>query len=196
MRGFGSGEGEEMRHDRDILVARGPHPIRRAFTLIEVLSVVVILGIAGAVVVPQMLNTGNLQIQAASRIVIADLLYAQNEAITRQAVRRVVFDPTTNSYKLTDGGGNVLAVSWKNGGAANYVINFSTDSRFDAVTLKTADFGGTQAVEFDALGAPSSGGTVDLVTGSTTYRISVAAFTGRVTVAPVSATTQPASGGG
>lgn len=174
---------------------RLPIRCRSAFTLIEVLSVVVILGIAGAVVVPQMLNRGNLQIQAASRIIIADLLYAQNEAITRQAVRRVVFDTAANSYKLTDGNGNVLAVSWKNGSAANYVVNFSADSRFDAVTLKTASFGGTQTIEFDPLGAPNNGGTVDLVTGSTTYRISVAAFTGRVTVAPVTATNQPVTGG-
>lgn len=176
-------------------VLRLPAGYGRAFTLIEVLSVVVILGIAGAVVVPQMLSRGNLQIQAASRIIIADLLYAQNEAITHQSVRRVVFDTAANSYKLTDGNGNVLAVSWKNGSAANYVVNFSADSRFDAVKLKTASFGGTQTIEFDPLGAPNNGGTVDLVTGSTTYRISVAAFTGRVTVAPVTATNQPVTGG-
>jgi prepilin-type N-terminal cleavage/methylation domain-containing protein len=158
---------------------------RAGFTLIEVLTVVVIMGIAGAVVVPQMHKRGSLEIKAASSIVIADLLSAQNEAITRQSPRRVVFDTATNSYKITDTGGTALSVSWKNGSAANYVVSFTDDDRFDGVTLSGASFGDSATVEFDALGAPSSGGTIDLVAGDLHYRITVAAFTGRVTVAPV-----------
>ena len=163
-----------------------PRAARAGFTLIEVLVVVAIIGIAGAVVVPQMLSSGRLQIQAASRMVIADLLYAQNDAIAHQTSRSVVYDTTTNSYKVTDATGTALAVSWKNDAAANYVINFSQDSRFNGVTLSSPNFGGTSTIQFDALGTPSSGGTVDLVAGSTTYRVTVGAFTGRVTVAPVS----------
>lgn len=159
----------------------------RGFTLIEVLIVVAIIGLAGAIVVPAIGRMGSLQIQAASRIVIADLIYAQNEAIAHQSVRKLVFDAATGSYKLTDAQGNTLAATWKNGDDANYVVSFKADGRFAGVDLSTVDFGGAKEISFDALGTPSSGGTVDLVSGSYRYRVSVAAFTGRVTVAPVAA---------
>ena len=172
--------------DRRVTRPAAPRPSRPAFTLIEILVVVAIIGIAGAVVVPQILQSGTMQIQAASRMVIADLLYAQNDAIAHQTTRTVTYNAATNSYQITDANGTVLAVSWKNDAAANYVVNFSQDSRFSGVTLSSPSFNGTSAITFDALGTPSSGGSVDLVTGSTRYRVSVGAFTGRVTVAPVS----------
>jgi len=37
----------------------------------------------------------------------------------------------------------------------------------------------------DALGAPIDGGTIDIRSGSTKYRITVTPMTGRVTIAPV-----------
>jgi prepilin-type N-terminal cleavage/methylation domain-containing protein len=162
----------------------------RAFTLIEVLLVVAIIGLAGAIVVPQISGMGSLQIQAASRIIIADLVYAQNEAVAHQAVRKLVFDTATNSYKLTDADGNTLSATWKNDAAENYVVSLSDDERFRRVTLASASFNNQPVIEFDPLGSPDSGGTVELVSGTLRYRITVAAFTGRVTVAPVD------SGGG
>ena len=160
---------------------------RTAFTLVEVLIVVAIMGLIGALVVPQMLAAGTLTIQAAARMVIADILYAQNDAIARQSPRRVVFDPANNRYTLTDSAGTALTVPWKGGAAQNYVVDLTADSRFQGVTLAQVNFGGTNSsvLEFDDMGAPLAGGTIDLVFDNTRYRITVAAFTGRVTVAPV-----------
>jgi Tfp pilus assembly protein FimT len=149
------------------------------------LIVLSIIALAGAIIVPEITKMGSLQIQAASRIVIADLLYAQNEAIAHQSIRRVVFSPTTNSYQLTDGAGNVISATWKDASANNYTVSFKTDKRFNTVSLSKADFGGTTTVEFDPLGSPSAGGTVELTAQGLRYRIAVASFTGRVTVAPV-----------
>jgi prepilin-type N-terminal cleavage/methylation domain-containing protein len=156
------------------------------FTLVEVLAVVVIMGIAAAIVVPQMLAAGTMGVQAAARMVISDLLYAQNEAIAQQAARRVVFDVANNSYRITDASDTTLSVSWKNGSAENYIVDFANDSRFSGVTLQSADFGGTATIEFDDLGGPNSGGTIELVFKNIRYRVTVAAFTGRVTVAKLS----------
>ena len=79
-----------------------------AFTLVEILIVVVIMGIAGALVVPQLSNAGQMTIQAAARMAIADVLYAQGEAVARQSVYKVVFDVDGNSYQLTDANDVVL----------------------------------------------------------------------------------------
>ena len=161
--------------------------ISKAFTLVEVLVVVAIIAIAGAVVVPSMTNTGSLNVQAGARIIIADLLYAQNEAITQQKSRKVVFDITNNNYRLATADGTTLGVNWKSGVAAagNYIVDFNTDSRFSGVKMESATFGDDAEIVFDALGAPDTGGTVDIVFGQFRYRVTVAAMTGRVTVAPV-----------
>jgi prepilin-type N-terminal cleavage/methylation domain-containing protein len=155
---------------------------RRGYTLIEVLIVVTILGVIGAAVVPSMLTAGAMGVQAAARIIVADLLYAQNEAIAQQAERRVVFDLANNGYRLVDETGTALTVDWINGQANNYVVDFNKDRRFQGVTITAVDFNGGDTLSFDDLGTPSNGGSVNIQYERRQYRIDVAAFTGRVTV--------------
>ena len=162
---------------------------RRAFTLIEILVVVAIIGIAGAIIVPHMLAAGTMGIQAAARMVISDLLFAQNEAVANQAERKVVFelaqDGAGNDYRITDGDGQTIHVDWKGGDDGNYVVDFEKEvGRFGRVKITSVQFSedDPHEVAFDALGSPSSGGTIDLQFKDTVYRITVAAFTGRVTV--------------
>ncbi len=152
------------------------------FTLIEVLIVVAIMGIVSAMVIPQMLAAGTLGVQAAARVIIADVLFAQNDAIAQQQNRRVVFEPDNERYSLTDTAGGVLSVKWKNNSASNYVVDFTTDTRFQGVVIVSADFAGTPTLEFDVLGAPLNGGTVEIEYQGRRYRVTVASFTGRVTV--------------
>ena len=71
------------------------------FTLVEILVVVVILGIAAAVIVPQMGSRGDLKAAAAARMLMADLIYAQNKAIAAQSKYYVVFNTTSpQSYRI------------------------------------------------------------------------------------------------
>ncbi|MEM6554034.1 MAG: type II secretion system protein [Planctomycetota bacterium] len=155
------------------------------YTLIEVLIVVTILGIATAVVVPNLLQAGTLGVQAAARVVVADILYAQNDAMTRNATRRVVFVPADNGYSLTDSSGTLLSSAMQGGADQNYAIDFDDDERFRGVEILSADFGGTPVLQFDDLGTPIQGGVVELRYDQQTYRVTVAAFTGRVTVARI-----------
>lgn len=161
----------------------------RGFTLIEVLVVIVIISIAAAVVVPHMLSTGTMSLQAASRIVIADLLYAQNQAIAepQKAPFRLIFDVDNATYRLQDAAGNVVPAEWRLGGSGgrDYIVDFTTDSRFQGVRIVAANFSDLNYVDFDYLGTPNSGGYVDLESAAGKFRVSVTGITGRVTIAEV-----------
>lgn len=165
------------------------------FTLIEVLVVVGIMALVAAMVVPQMMTAGQLGVQAAARMVISDILYAQNEAVVRQSPRKIMFDAVNNRYQVarTDSDGNdvVLNAQWRvasGGDTTQLITDFARDSRFQGVVLENASFGGNPSLTFDELGAPSSGGSVDLVfRNDVRYRVTITPFTGRVTVARVTA---------
>lgn len=163
--------------------------VRAGYTLIEVLLTVSIMGLAAAIVVPNMLQGGTLGVQAGARMIIADLLFAQNEAMAQQSARRVVFDPAGNSYRVEkfDTASNAWVLEYNPviGGATdeqNYTIDFDDDGRFRGINIVSATFNGTTQVEFDDLGNPSSGGTIRLRFDTHVYDIKVAPFTGRVTV--------------
>ncbi|MEO1237303.1 MAG: GspH/FimT family pseudopilin [Planctomycetota bacterium] len=159
---------------------------RGGYTLVEVLLVVAILGIVSAAVIPSMLTAGSMGVQAAARVIVADLLYAQNEAIAQQAPRAVVFDVANDRYQVNDEFGNALSLDWINGDANNYVVDFTEDARFQGVTITAVDFNGGSEITFDDLGGPSSGGSITIVFDRRSYRIDVAEFTGRITVTKLS----------
>jgi len=161
----------------------------RAYTLIEVLITVTIMGLAAAIIVPNMLQGGTLGVQAGARMIIADLLFAQNEAMAQQSDRRLVFDSAGNSYRVEKY--NASSDTWElefnpskglGGDMKNYVMDFDDDSRFRGVEIVSASFNGTSEIRYDDLGSPSSGGTVRLRFESHVFDVKIAAFTGRVTV--------------
>ncbi|MCC5828376.1 MAG: type II secretion system protein [Phycisphaeraceae bacterium] len=156
----------------------------RAFTLVEILVALAIMGIATAIVIPSMMSAGQMGVQAAARMVIADLLVAQNDAVAAQRSRRVVFEPGFNRYRLTDAAGINLQRSWKGHGGhgSSYIVDFTLDSRFRGVRLVEAEFGDDSFVEFDDLGTPDKGGHVILESEGGRFRVRVANLTGRVTV--------------
>lgn len=166
---------------------------RHAYTLIEVLITVTIMGLAAAIIVPNMMQGGTLGVQAGARMIISDMLFAQNEAMAQQSTRRVVFDTTVNSYRVEkyDASSSSWVLEYNptlGGGGSdkqNYITSFDDDSRFKGVEIVSADFNGSNIIEFDDQGSPSSGGTIRLRFEDHVYEIKVAPFTGRITVESV-----------
>jgi type II secretion system protein H len=151
------------------------------FTLIEVILVVLIIGIAAAVVVPMMSSAGSLQIRAAANMVAADLEYAKSMAISRGQPYSVVFDKTTEKYQVVDQNNNVITHPVKKG--FNYVIDFRNDGRLDQVDIFNVSFDGTSKVTFDYLGSPYNGSGSPLNSGVVTLRSQ--GITKTVSVEPV-----------
>ena len=162
---------------------------KTGYTLVEVLVTVTVMGLAAAIIVPNMLQAGTLGVQAGARIIIADLLFAQNEAMAQQSTRRVVFDTDNNSYRVEryDSSTSAWVLEFNPSQGAgnnqqNYEVDFNEDSRFNGVEIVSAEFNDTSTIEFDDLGNPSSGGTIEIRFEEHRYEIKVAPFTGRVTV--------------
>jgi prepilin-type N-terminal cleavage/methylation domain-containing protein len=161
--------------------------LRRGFTLVEVIIVVVIISIAALMAVPMFSSAGSMQIRSAGNIIAADLEYAKNMAITRGQNYSVIFDVTAESYKIVEPNGATIAHPVKKG--FPYIEDFKNDSRLNKVDISSVQFdpGANATVTFDSMGMPYSGGTAvpgnSLNNGSIT--ISADGTTATISVEPV-----------
>ena len=142
------------------------HRTRRiagGFTLVEILAVVVILGIASAIIIPNMGTRDDMRAAAAARVVVADLIYAQNQAITTGKWVYVKFDTANNKYTLlstASSGGDVVLTNPVS--QTSYVQQFGSSARgWEQVSISSAVFNGADAtfrpmytIAFDEIGSP------------------------------------------
>ena len=186
-----------------------PHGAARraaaAFTLVEILVVVVILGIAAAVIVPQMGTRDDLRVDGARRMVMADLIYAQNRSISTQTRHFVVFDTTTNphTYKIVTN----LSTSNPNGTPVQHPVTRADEFKavfgqnapagaqnithgLEVIGLGNVNIEGHNVLCFDELGvpyyydAPSNTTTATSTTGGSSIEIKCGTFSKLVTVEP------------
>jgi len=162
---------------------------RGGFTLVEVLMVLLILGIAATIVVPMINDTSGMQVTSAARQIASTLMYAQTASISTQQQYQVVFDTGSNSYEVQDSAGNVITDPVV---GSPYRIEYPNDRRTRNVSLETANFDGNNTVWFDRLGAPYGGaisasppplstGQVVVRVKDKTMTINVEPVTGRIT---------------
>jgi len=130
-------------------------------------------------VIPQVTGTASMKAQSAARLVMSDLEYAQNLAITTQTDITVTFDTSGNSYGVSNASGPLIHPITKK----TYAVDFDTAAGLKGVSLSAASFGGGSSVTFDSLGAPSPDGSASVSAGASSYAVTVAPVTGRVTVA-------------
>ena len=166
---------------------RAAHAARRAYTLVEVLIVVTLLGIASALVIPNVGSTDVLRVQSTVRAIVSDINFAQSDALARQQGRAIVFDTVSNSYAVIEVHSSTLNPSTD----TIQTTDLKNAIKFHNSKIESAAFDGTNVLVFDELGGnvtapasstPSSGGSVVISGSGSRFRISVEAYTGRVTV--------------
>jgi Tfp pilus assembly protein FimT len=163
--------------------------------------VLIIIGIAAAVAVPKMDSAMNDRrlIKAVSEIVTA-LEFAQSTAMGTGAETRVTFDVAadtilvekfTPSVNLSLDNGEELTKNLVEGGSfepvehpvikgSNYFISLQDQGWFGGSDITVVNFNASNWLTFNALGIPSTGGTVTLALGSRTAVLTVDALSGRI----------------
>jgi len=169
---------------------------RAGYTLLELMIVLVLMGIAAALVIPNVQGSESIRIQTAVRAIASDIMYAQSDALAYQSRRAIVFDAASNSYWIAEVSGDELdfdtdAMYKIDGPEQRFLVSIDRTSG-NAAQMVSADFDDDSVLVFDELGgpvagldsdAPSAGGSI-ILSGQdgTAYQLNVEPYTGRVTV--------------
>lgn len=173
---------------------------RGAFTLVEILMVVIIIGIAGAIIVPQMGARDDMRAAAAARIVMADLIYTQNLSITLQKNHYVRFDVTNGSYTVLASPAMTTVTQPVEKRPFTMTFGAAGTPGLRDSTLNAASFTGLTAtpyltIGFDELGTPlvytdagtsetMAGGSITVRSGTYSLVITIEPYTGQINVEP------------
>jgi prepilin-type N-terminal cleavage/methylation domain-containing protein len=167
---------------------------RRAFTLVEILMVVLILAITSAIIVPALGTRDDLKCAAGARLCMADLIWAQNRAISTQQKQYVIFSGQSYTLWYKDSAG-VLQQSTNPITKNTYTTSFNVSGTpLATVSISgTPTFAGQTSLGFDEMGAPfgwdgttetplTSAGTIQISCGTQLLTISIEPYTGEANV--------------
>jgi prepilin-type N-terminal cleavage/methylation domain-containing protein len=164
------------------------------FTLVEILCVVVILGIASAIIIPQIGSRDDLNSAAAARVLMSDLMYAQNRAIATQKKHFVAFVGQTYTLESRNTDTSALFTITQPITKDPYVVTFGQASTpLSNATLGAPSFSGATTIAFDEMGSPYSyngttltpmttAGTITVTCGAKTLTVSIEPYTGETSV--------------
>jgi prepilin-type N-terminal cleavage/methylation domain-containing protein len=133
------------------------HLCRQAFTLVELVTVMLIMGIMAAVAAPRLLNAlATSRVQSAARRVAADLRLAREHALRTSIAQIADFDVAMDRYAMP----TVPNIDRPN---SAYAVNLaSSDFQVD---LTTANFEGSNVIQFDIYGRANRAGSVVVRSG-------------------------------
>jgi len=154
---------------KDNLKLRWPAQLNGAFTMIEMLVVMAVLGILSAIMIPKYIDTvESLNLLNCGDKIIDDLKYIYNQAIVEHDTTWFVADTAANSYGIYEGP-TALSRSLILDPSTNDTSLVDIDVTFPGVTITDVNFGSSLECMFDWWGTPSSGGYIVLNVTDTVF---------------------------
>lgn len=147
---------------------------RSAFTLVELVVVMVMMGICAAIVLPRYSSSiSNYRVDAATQRIIGDLRAARRQANIISSATVFKIDQPTSTYTIT--GMNRLD---RRGGV--YTVDLGADPYFATVTEVDLDSGST--VITDPFGQITGSGTMTITVGAFKHIVAVDAANGEIAI--------------
>lgn len=151
--------------------------MRRGFTLLELLIVLIVGMILAGTVIPAAHTMDDQILTGDARVLQSDLEFVQARSIATGLVHRIVFDVANEWYQVESPPGVTIEEPlsrrpWRR----------QLGEGTAGTDLVSVDFAGTRAVTYNAAGVPDHGGSVDFARGTFQARVVLSAVTGEVTV--------------
>lgn len=148
-----------------------------AFTLLELMVVLLLLGIISAIAVPSINSTlDEMKLDSAAQEIVSAIYYIQSLAIKEGIVYGVQFNAETNSFNCIQTGLVINPLDKK-----QYQVDFNAEGHLQGVDITSASFLAGK-LTFDSLGEASESGTVLLDYAGRQKTITVSAPIGKVTI--------------
>jgi prepilin-type N-terminal cleavage/methylation domain-containing protein len=138
---------------------------RCAFTLIELILVVLIVSVMAAVAAPKYAESlASFRIQGVAQRIAADIRQARRYAQQNSSTQWIIFNVTTNSYVLTD-------INNVDRPSQTYQLSLANPEY--ECELVSADFNSTAILTFDIFGRPLNTGTIVVRCGNLTQTLTI-----------------------
>jgi prepilin-type N-terminal cleavage/methylation domain-containing protein len=154
---------------------------RQGFTVLEMIMVILIVAILAVMSIPRFESYYTIKLEGAARKLVSDIRYAQRLAIARHETYGVEFNTGSDSYRLFRASDNSTATDPLT--RSDMIIDFTAQTEYRGIDLSSANFGGTNKVQFNSLGAPQDG-TGSALTSTGIVTISYKGGSKSVTVTP------------
>ena len=164
-----------------------------AYTLIELIMVIVIIGILAAIAIPRVTSFHSIMFSGAMKKIVENIRYVQQIAITKHTNCRIIFNPGNETYLAQEespGGSNTWVAITDPFSRANLIVNFINDAQYQGINITDANFGNTPTLRFNWEGIPqnatganfTSDGLVNFIYKDNNNTIYVSPYTGRVRI--------------
>ncbi len=155
---------------------RAGHAAQRAFTIVEAVMVMVILGMIGMMAMPRYSAfAATQQLEGAARRITADLSLAQKQARRTSTGQPVTFNLAQSRYQL---------VGLKHPDHPKIPFDIGLGDEPYRARIVSVSFGGDAQLVYDGFGKPDSAGQVVIAVGAYQKTIEVDLGTGRARALP------------
>ncbi len=153
--------------------------VRRAFTILELLLVILVISLFAAVTIPAFFERAEVSLENASILLAQDLRAAQNRSAYLGEESLFHFHRAGDGYWVSDRAGELVE---NPATAESFVRSYSADGVFHGVRIANVDAGADRVFTIDGEGRPVENARITLTYGEDSRTLAVEKGSGRVTI--------------